>query len=363
MAQLELHGVTKRFGAITAVEDIDITVPDNEFFCIFGPPGCGKTTLLRLWLGLDTPDEGTVVIDGREVTRHPPAERNLSMVFQNLALFPHMTVAGNLRFPLVERKMPRDEIAQRVAKIADTLHITPLLNKMPAHLSGGERQRVAIGRSLVRDPAAYLMDEPISALDARLREEMRVELSRLQRELKHTLVYVTHDQEEAMSVADRICIMENGRVVQTGTANEIYNRPETRYVAEFVGAPPINLIEGRFENGHFVAPEPSLRVAVADAGGQRDGSATIGVRPEDVRIGREGATGAIAAKVYQIEPLGAVTIVNIMAGERVIRAQIPGQPKFKLGDPVFVTLDLRRCHFFEGDTGHRFATGVVTDGG
>ena len=296
MAQLELHGVTKRFGPITAVEDIDITVPDNEFFCIFGPPGCGKTTLLRLWLGLETPDEGAVVIDGREVTRQTPAARNLSMVFQNLALFPHMTVANNLRFPLVERKMPRDEIARRVAEIAEKLHITPLLNKIPAHLSGGERQRVAIGRSLVRDPAAYLMDEPISALDARLREEMRVELSRLQRELKHTLIYVTHDQEEAMSVADRICIMENGRVAQTGTAGEIYNRPESRYVAEFVGAPPINLIEGRFENGYFAASEPSFRVPVADAGNHPDCGAVIGVRPEDVGIEREAAAGSMGGQ-------------------------------------------------------------------
>ena len=361
MAQLELHGVTKRFGAITAVEDIEITVPSNEFFCIFGPPGCGKTTLLRLWLGLDSPDEGTVVIDGRDVTRQPPAARNLSMVFQNLALFPHMTVANNLRFPLVERNVAHDEIARRVAAIAETLHITPLLNKIPAHLSGGERQRVAIGRSLVRDPAAYLMDEPISALDARLREEMRVELSRLQRELKHTLVYVTHDQEEAMSVADRICIMEAGRVAQIGTPDEVYNRPKSRYVAEFVGAPPINLIEGRFADGRFEASEPSLRVAVADAVDQPDCDAMIGIRPEDIRVVPEADAGTIDAKIYQIEPLGAFTIVNVVVGDRVIRAQIPGQLEFQLGEPVSVALDLQRSHFFDSDSGHRFATGVPAD--
>ena len=359
MAQLELHRITKKYGSITAVEDIDVTVPDNEFFCIFGPPACGKTTLLRLWLGLETPDEGEIIIDGEEVTHKPPAARNLSMVFQNLALFPHMTAGENLRFPLVERKVPEGEIVRRVGQVAETLHITPLLNKIPAHLSGGERQRVAIGRSLVRDPAAYLMDEPISALDARLREEMRIELNRLQRELKHTLIYVTHDQEEAMSVADRMCIMEGGRIAQVGTPAEVYNRPENRYVAEFVGSPPINLIPGRFENERFTVADPSFTVGVLDARNQPDGDALIGFRPEDIRVERGEVAGGIAAKVYELEPLGAFAIVDIQAGERVVRAQIPGQPQFELGEPVFMVPDLQRCHFFEVATGRRFATGAV----
>ncbi len=363
MAQLELHGVSKRYGNIVAVEDIEITVPDNEFFCIFGPPACGKTTLLRLWLGLETPDSGEIIIDGQAMTHQPPAARNLSMVFQNLALFPHMTAGQNLRFPLVERKVPETEIARRVAQVAETLHITGLLNKVPALLSGGERQRVAIGRSLVRDPAAYLMDEPISALDARLREEMRVELSRLQRELKHTLIYVTHDQEEAMSVADRMCIMDSGRVVQVGTPGEVYNFPETRYVAEFVGSPPINLIDGRYEKGRFTATDPALTVGVPDAKNQPDCDAVIGFRPEDIQVDRQAGSGAISANVYEIEPLGAYAIVDVQAGECIIRAQIPGQPQFELGEPVHVTPNLDRCHFFESAGGRRFGTGAVAAGG
>ncbi|MBM3518654.1 MAG: ABC transporter ATP-binding protein [Alphaproteobacteria bacterium] len=356
MARLELRGVSKHYGAILAVEGIDLTVQDNEFFCIFGPPACGKSTLLRLLLGLETPDAGSILIDGREVTKSTPAERNLSMVFQNLALFPHLSAGDNLRFPLVERKLSAAEIERRVAAVAEKLHITPLLSKLPAHLSGGERQRVAIGRSLVRDPAAYLMDEPISALDARLREEMRVELNRLQRELKHTLVYVTHDQEEAMSVADRMCIMDHGRIAQVGPPHEIYNAPQSRYVAEFVGSPPINLIEGRCEAGRFAAGNPDFAVRIE--GGAGASAAVLGVRPEDVAVARAPQPGAIAARVYEVEPLGAFTVVALKAGERVLRAQLPGQPQFALNEPTFVNFNLERCHFFDGATGRRFATGA-----
>ena len=358
MAKLELAGVTKRFGSTTAVAEIDLVIEDNEFFCIYGPPGCGKTTILRLLLGLETPDEGEIRIDGRTVNDVPAPDRNFAMVFQNLALFPHMTVRQNLSFPLKERKMARDVIERKVGEVAETLHITSLLDKLPAHLSGGERQRVAIGRSLVRDPNAYLMDEPISALDARLREEMRVELSRLQRELNHTLVYVTHDQEEALSVADRLCVMKAGRIAQIGTPQEIYNSPISRYVAEFVGSPPINLINGTFDAGKAEFRVEELGVALALAGelDQADGKAVIGVRPEDVIIER--SEDGISAKIHEVEPLGAFTIIDIAAGEHKLRAQIPGQPQFELGEPVSVRFDLAKCHFFDDSTGQRFATGA-----
>ena len=362
MAQLELHGINKKYGNIVAVEDIDIVVPDNEFFCIFGPPGCGKTTLLRLWLGLENADSGEIVIDGQVMTHQPPAARNLSMVFQNLALFPHMTARDNLRFPLVERKLPANEVEKRVAQVAETLHITPLLNKMPAHLSGGERQRVAIGRSLVRDPAAYLMDEPISALDARLREEMRVELNRLQRELNHTLIYVTHDQEEAMSVSDRMCIMQDGKVVQVGTPDEIYNSPATRYVAEFVGSPPINLIEGRFANGTFNSESPNISCNANGSSNVADCSAFIGFRPEDISVSRAPTPGSIAAEVFALEPLGAWTGVDIKVGQGVVRVQVSGQPDFALKEPVHITPNLERSHFFDTNTGTRFASGASAQG-
>ena len=211
MAEIAFRNVTKRFGETVALSDASFTIEDNEFFCFFGPPLSGKSTILRLILGLETPDEGEILIGGRVVNAISPAARNVAMVFQNLALFPHMSARDNVRFPLVERKVPEAEIERRLADVSDKLHIGHILHKPPAQLSGGERQRVAIARALVRDPAAYLMDDPISALDARLREETRVELKRIQRDLGRTLVYVTHDQEEAMSVGDRIAILEERR--------------------------------------------------------------------------------------------------------------------------------------------------------
>ncbi len=242
MAEIAFRNVTKRFGDTLAVRDVSFTVADNEFFCLFGPPLSGKTTILRLILGLETPDDGEILIDGAPVNRVGPAARNIAMVFQNLALFPHMTAEGNMRFPLVERRLPEAQIKARVADAAARLHIGHILLKHPAQLSGGERQRVAIARALVRDPAAYLMDDPISALDARLREEARVELKRMQREAGRTLVYVTHDQEEAMSVADRMAILELGALRQTGTPTALYDRPASAYVARLLGAPVMNLM-------------------------------------------------------------------------------------------------------------------------
>ncbi len=349
MARLELRGVSKSYGATVAVKDIDLTVEDNEFFCIFGPPSCGKSTILRLLLGLVAPDRGEIAIGGESFGDRGPKERNLAMVFQNLALFPHMTAGQNLAFPLVERKVEKAEVKRRVLEVAETLRITPLLDKLPAHLSGGERQRVAIGRALVRDPAAFLMDEPIAALDARLREEMRVELKRLQRELNHTLVYVTHDQEEAMSIADRIAILEAGKVRQTGTPAEIYNSPNSRYVAELIGAPPMNFVEGELTSGgRFEGGE--VAVSLAFPGVDATGPAALAVRPEDLAIAAPGE-GAIEASIYEVEPLGAFTIVDVSAGERLFKVQAPGQPHFKLGESVSLVLDPARCHLFCGETG------------
>ena len=249
---------------------------------MLGPPSCGKTTILRLLLGLVAPDSGEVRIGGESVTDQPPKDRNLAMVFQNLALFPHMTTRQNLAFPLSERKLEKSAIEALVHEVAETLHITPLLNKLPAHLSGGERQRVAIGRALVRKPGAFLMDEPIAALDARLREEMRVELKRLQREQNHTLVYVTHDQEEAMSVADRMAIFEHGRIRQIGAPGEIYNRPNSRYVAELIGSPPMNFIDGAVDGGAFKAAEQGIVLPFENV--SYSGPARLAICPEDIEI-------------------------------------------------------------------------------
>ena len=359
MAKLELRGVTKTYGKTVGVANIDLTVEDNEFFCIFGPPSTGKSTILRLFLGLETPDSGEVCIGGEVVNGRLPAERDLAMVFQNLALFPHMTAGENLAFPLAERKTPKAERERRVNEVADKLHIGPLLNKIPAHLSGGERQRVAIGRALVRDSNALLMDEPISALDARLHEEMRVELKRLQREMHRTLVYVTHDQEEAMSVADRLCIIRDGGIAQIGTPQEIYNAPNSRYVAEVIGAPPMNFIAGAIgEGGAFSADGLDLALTFKTNGAAGPGD--VGVRPEDIVIEREAPGGhAVAATIYEVEPLGGFTVVALSVGDSVLRAQITGQPQFTLGEPVHLSLALDKCHLFASADGARIATGAT----
>lgn len=361
VAQLELIAVSKRYGRQVAVDDVDLLVHDNELFCLFGPPGCGKSTILRLLLGLESPDSGEIHVGGRDVTNLPPAGRDLAMVFQNLALFPHMTVYENLAFPLVERGVPRSRIATRVTDVAEILHIGKLLQKVPAHLSGGERQRVAIGRALVRAPNAYLMDEPISALDARLREEMRVELNRLQRQLKHTFIHVTHDQEEAMSIADRLCIMKAGRVAQIGTPLEVYNMPDDLYVARQLGSPPINLINGRFEaeTGAFAADALPFRATLSD-GQAVSGAACVGVRPEDVDVHRQQMSPAdIPCEIYEIEPLGAITIIDVKAGDHIFKAQLPGQPNFVQGEAAFLRMDLAKCHVFDLRSERRIATGLI----
>lgn len=346
MASITFRNVTKRFGSTVAVDNVSFDVRDNEFFCLFGPPLSGKSTILKLILGLETPDAGEILIGGRPVTALTPAERNVAMVFQNLALFPHMTAEQNVRFPLVERKVAEDKIRARVASVAEKLHIGHLLHKLPAHLSGGERQRVAIARALVRDPAAYLMDDPISALDARLREETRVELKRIQRELGHTLIYVTHDQEEAMSIADRMAILEEGRVRQIGKPSDIYDHPASQYVARLLGAPAINLLG--IETGEALsAGSGTIRL---EAGAVPAGAAGIGIRPEDLRAEpwTEGRPG-VPARVYEVEPLGGYTVVTIAAGPDKLRALLRGQPKVAVDSPVALSCDPRKMHFFRPD--------------
>ena len=348
MARLDLEGVSKRFGERVAVEQVDLAVADNEFFCIFGPPASGKTTLLKLWLGLQQPDSGRVLIDGKDMAGVPPGARNLAMVFQNLALFPHLTARENIAFPLRERGVAAAEIERRVADAARRLHIEPLLKKRPGQLSGGERQRVAIGRTLVRDPLAFFMDEPIAALDARLREEMRVELKRLQRELNHTLVYVTHDQEEAMSVADRMAILRAGRIAQVGTPRAVYDFPVDRYVAELVGSPPMNFVLGRLDGGVFRDAE-NLVVLPVDPG-LPDGPVELGLRPEDLRLTAPGPQ-AWSGTVDEVEPLGAVTLVDVLVGATLLRVEVPGQPGIVVGQPQALQASGGACHLFRPGDG------------
>src|SRR5438874_4918560 len=305
MASLRLENVTKRFGPVTALDDVSLEIEDGEFFAVLGPPGAGKTTLLRTIVGLEKPDEGDVYADGERITDVYPGDRDIAIMFQNLALYPDKTVFGNLAFPLRQAKTPKEEIRKRVNRTAAILHIEHLLERKPGKLSGGERQRVALGRALVRDPRAFLFDEPLSALDALLRLEMRAELKRLQRELGKTLVYVTHDQVEAMSMPDRVAVLRGGVVQQIDTPENVYHRPANRFVATVVGSPPMNFIECTVgtRNGVLRLHHALFDVEVASAGLSlrqtlREGaSCLLGVRPEDVHV-EPAAAGSVSATVY-----------------------------------------------------------------
>lgn len=343
MATISFRNVTKRFGQTVALNNASFDIHSGEFFCFFGPPLSGKSTVLKLILGLESPDEGEILIGGKPVSRVSPAGRNVAMVFQNLALFPHMTAAENVRFPLVERKVPEDKIRVRVEAVSAKLHIGHLLHKPPAQLSGGERQRVAIARALVRDPVAYLMDDPISALDARLREETRVELKRIQRDLGQTLIYVTHDQEEAMSIADRMAIMENGEIRQIGSPVEIYDTPVSRYVARLLGAPMMNIVPAVRGSG-LEAAEGTISLPLDAVPAN---VTELGVRPEDLKVEpwSDGRVGR-PAKVYEVEPLGGYTVVTVDTGAEKLKALMRGQPDIRIDSAVALSCNPAKAHFF-----------------
>ena len=361
MARIVLDHVSKDYpGGVTAVRDACLDVADREFVALVGPSGCGKSTTLRMVAGLEEATRGDILIDGRRVNDVPPRDRDLAMVFQNYALYPHMTVAENLAFGLRLRRVPRDEIERRVRGAAELLGIVDLLGRRPRALSGGQRQRVALGRAIVRRPRAFLFDEPLSNLDARMRVQMRVEISRLHRRLDATMVYVTHDQVEAMTMGDRVVVMKDGVIHQAGPPLEIYDRPVDRFVAGFIGSPPMNFIDGRLAGRDgglwFEAPGIALRLphAVAErVGPSRAGAAAaFGIRPEALEIREEppAAGAAIGATVDVVETLGADTLVHVLAGpHRLVArsaARIPGGAR-----PVSLAPDAARWHFFDSETG------------
>ncbi len=360
MARVRLIEVSKRFGDTVALDRVSFEVEDGEFFTLLGPSGCGKTTTLRIIAGLEVPDEGEVYIDDTLVNYVHPKDRNIGMVFQNYALYPHMTVFENIAFPLLVRRkelgLDKEEIRRRVVEVAKLLKIEELLDRYPRQLSGGQQQRVALARTLVRKPKVWLLDEPLSNLDAKLRLYMRSELKRLQRELGITTIYVTHDQVEAMSMADRIAIMNKGRVLQIGRPEDLYNRPSDTFVATFIGSPPMNLIPCEYveEAGSRLLRCPgfthTLDPEIAKALEGRS-EVLLGVRPEHIRISKERGPGWVEATTLISEPLGVEHIVAVDLGGVTVRIRAPPEFRPEIGEKVYLQIDWSRILLFDKNTG------------
>ncbi len=358
MDHIALHGITKTFGRrkVVAVSDVSFAVPTGHFVVLLGPSGCGKSTTLRMIAGLEKPDRGEIRINGEVVNDVPPQRRNLPFVFQNYALYPHMPVAENIGFPLKMQGRSRAEIRERVTGVARTLGLEGLLERYPAQLSGGERQRVAVGRAIVRDPDAFLLDEPLSNLDAQLRADMRLELAELQRRLGATFIFVTHDQVEAMTLADTIAIMRRGELHQYAAPEEIYHRPADRFVAGFIGSPVMNFIEGRIgeEGGRPVLKTEEGALALGGAGdvAMPEGrEVVLGIRPEHFVVSPEGET---ELSVDIVETLGSQTFVYGRTGERR-RLAVGVDPALRPapGDRLRIGVDPKALHFFAPDSGRR----------
>ena len=322
---IEFRNVTKTFGGACVVDDLSLEVRDGEFIVLLGPSGCGKTTTLRMLAGLENSTSGDIFIDGERVNDVPTQHRDLAMVFQSYALYPHMTIAENIGYPLRVRKLDKTERATRVQRVAAMLEIESLLERKPRQLSGGERQRVALARAIVREPRAYLMDEPLSNLDARLRVQMRGELKRLQHELGTTTIYVTHDQAEAMTLASHVAVMKKGRLQQFDTPLNIYNHPANKFVAEFVGSPSMNFIEGE-------------RV-------------TMGVRPEHIQVLTTPEDGAMEARVYVTELMGNETFVFLSVGDGRLIARAPAEFRAEVDTKVWLRIATEKIHYFDPKSG------------
>ncbi|HZQ14593.1 MAG TPA: sn-glycerol-3-phosphate ABC transporter ATP-binding protein UgpC [Pseudolabrys sp.] len=354
MASVAIRGVHKAFGQTAVIHGVDISIGDGEFVVLVGPSGCGKSTLLRMIAGLENITAGEISIGDRVVNRLPPKERDIAMVFQNYALYPHMTVADNMAFSMKLRGAPRHEIDERVNRAAEILGLSALLSRYPRQLSGGQRQRVAMGRAIVRDPQVFLFDEPLSNLDAKLRVQMRTEIKELHQRLKTTTIYVTHDQIEAMTMADKIVVMHDGLVEQIGAPLELYDRPANLFVASFIGSPAMNMLKGRIRLNHNASFEgqAGVRFALTAAPTGSDGRpALCGVRPEHFVLADDGAD----AEVQVVEPTGSeLQVVAKLGGEEVI-AVFRERHQFKPGDKIRLKPDPRLVHLFDETTGKRLS--------
>ena len=356
MHSVNVKDLNLSFGSVDVLQNLNIDINDGEFLVLLGSSGCGKSTLLNCIAGLLDITDGQVFIKGRNVTWDEPSKRGIGMVFQSYALYPQMSVEGNLSFGLKNAKMPAAEIAKRVNRAAEILQIGPLLKRKPAALSGGQRQRVAIGRALVRDVDVFLFDEPLSNLDAKLRADLRVELKQLHRQLKNTMIYVTHDQVEAMTLADRIAIMRDGAIQQLDSPGEIYNRPVNRYVADFIGSPAMNFLNGKVGSNGLTIGDAILPVKGYNAQGKLpNGKVIVGVRPEHVATGNDVADAAYRTKVRAdlLEPMGADTLVWTKFAGHELRFRMDGQVRLSEGQDVEIGLSAESLHLFDSTTEDR----------
>jgi multiple sugar transport system ATP-binding protein len=358
MAEVRLSAIRKSYGSVVALRGIDLEIRDKEFFVLLGPTGAGKTTTLKVIAGLESTDGGEVALGGQNVDALIPAMRDVAFVFQYYTLYPHYTVRQNLEFPLKSRmrRLPQAEIDTRVAEVARVLHIEHLLDRGTTKLSGGEMQRVGIGRAIVRSPKVFLMDEPLSNLDAKLREAMRAELARLHTDLGATFLYVTHDQVEAMTMGDRIGVLDKGELLQVGTPEEIYNAPNCLFVARFVGSPVMNVFHASAVDGGLDVEGGMTRCprgALPGAEVLPAGELLLGVRPEDVHVSREPVPGGFPAAIYFIQSLGEEDILNLRVGEVIFRAVAKPSMECRVGEELSVAFDLGRVHLFDAQSQRR----------
>jgi multiple sugar transport system ATP-binding protein len=348
MAEIQLRNINKRWGSFVGVDNFDLTIADQEFLVLLGPSGCGKTTTMRMIAGLEDATEGDIIIDGKRVNDLDPKDRDVAMVFQSYGLYPHLNVYENIRFPLKVRKADPATHDERVRRASAMVELDEFLHRKPAELSGGQRQRVALARAIVREPNVFLMDEPLSNLDAKLRVSTRAQIKNLSHELKVTTVYVTHDQIEAMTLADRVVVMKQGKVQQVGTPTEIYDNPANTFVASFIGSPAMNLMDGTMSGGTFSGDKVTIAGLPAP-----DGPVTLGFRAEDAALAD--VDGQITAPIYTIELLGDATMLTVRAGGQLVSVKANKDYRAEIGDVVSFSIPAEICHAFDSTSGERLA--------
>lgn len=365
MAAIVYQDIKKSFGNTDVVKGINLSIENGEFVVFLGPSGCGKTTCLRMLAGLEEPSSGQILLNGEDVTYSAPGERDIAMVFQNYALYPHMTVRENMATGLRYHKVPKEEILKRISEAAKLLDLEALIERKPAQLSGGQRQRVALGRAIVRRPKAFLMDEPLSNLDATLRARMRVELKLLQQKMETTTIYVTHDQVEAMTMAERIAVMSGGHLMQFDTPEMIFNQPASRFVAEFVGSPGINIVPGELSYidgmlainmlGKTISLSPMVARQMAEA---TNSQMHLGVRPQAVFLEQQPSAISFDGRVVVVEPIGTQTHLHLAVGESTIVAAVDASTKANVGEPLSIWIPRAAIYSFHGTDGHTICRGI-----